>query len=261
MGLGVIELEMKGDGAEDSRVSRTKLGHVLSNARSLDLLMAHLGREFSMECLLSLIEFIQFQNYIYQQIVNQRNRLKNGKTDINNNTNLENDEMRPDIQLDIDDSKIELKSLENNLISKKFDIEFPPNVPLSSIVFDIKDETNDDDYKLVSNILNKKKQNIDDCSWVIDAKIRSYKLYKKYIALGSEYEINISYRTRQELINTMHDLNKFIENESIDEKKLFWLFRKSSHEMIHLINGSFARFKASTHFAKFLQVCSFLREK
>ena len=40
---------------EKDKIEQIKLGQVLSHPKTLNLLMQHLGREFSMECLLSLI--------------------------------------------------------------------------------------------------------------------------------------------------------------------------------------------------------------
>ena len=49
---------------------------VLSNSESLTLFMELLAQEHCMECLLSLIEFIQFQNYILKHIETNFNFLQ-----------------------------------------------------------------------------------------------------------------------------------------------------------------------------------------
>ena len=53
---------------QSSNLDCVTLGNVLSNSKTINLFMLHLGNEFSMECLLSLIEFCQFQNYVFLHI-------------------------------------------------------------------------------------------------------------------------------------------------------------------------------------------------
>ena len=69
------------------KLKKITLGQVLSNNTSLNILMQHLAREFSMECLLSLIEFIQFQNYVFEYIAQNYN---NYFIDSNNNASNDN---------------------------------------------------------------------------------------------------------------------------------------------------------------------------
>ena len=86
------------------------MNDVLCNENSIDLLMQHLGREFSMECLLSLIEFIQFEEYVYEHIQNDK-------------------------KLEMDFSK------ESTMIRNNHKIYLPDSIPKSSIVFS-NDDTN-----------------------------------------------------------------------------------------------------------------------
>ena len=169
----------------------------MSNEKSIGLLMAHLGREFSIECLLSLIEFIQFQNYVYQHLmINTRN-----------NKNIE---------------------IEKQLICKEYKIDLPNSIPMSSIVnLKLKFETidnnnviddndnNNNNNKNISirsiNITDLNDKNMSD-NWLINAKIKCYLLYCKYVALGSHYEINVSYRTRDKLINKMNNYNQWLND-------------------------------------------------
>ena len=267
-------------------VSKINLGQILSDPRAINLLMRHLGREFSMECLLSLIEFIQFQNYVYQHLVtrlntNEMNVIDSNNDNINkvyhsiNNDNVMMDEEKEKDVENLNSSNenvhhveicldVDLEKLSKHLVSKIFEIDFPSNVPFSSIVFDKIDQSLDDDFKKIFSqylMTCTNGHDRDQLSWMIETKLRSYKLYKKYIALGSEYEINVSYRTRQELIDKMDNLDEYIKQDSIDESELILMFKQSFHEMIHLIHGSFSRFKTSIHFAKFLKVCSFLNQQ
>ena len=47
------------------------LNTIMRNKQAFHLFMKHLGKEYSMECLLSFIEFTQFQNYLYGHIDNE----------------------------------------------------------------------------------------------------------------------------------------------------------------------------------------------
>ena len=206
------------------------LGNVLSHSKSLDLLMQQLGREFSMECLLSLIEFIQYQNYVWRYLNN----------------------------FDIFDGE-KLAFLEKKkLISHKYGINLPDNIPKSSIVHPQKNVDIMFDVENNAHLSEKHHRrgkskignpNNDD-RWVHDCKIKVYELYLKYIALGSDNEINISFRTRRSLIRLMKKKDIWMNNDTIDEETLFTIFNPSSVEMYQLIHGTLARFKNSHHFRK-----------
>ena len=169
---------------EIESINNIKLNQVLSQEKSLNLLMQHLAKEFSMECLLSLIEFLQWQEYIL--------------------------------------SKYDWFVPEMNNISIKYEIVLPQSIPRSEIIFDNYDSD----------------------------KMKAYKLFQKYVAVGSQYEINISSQTRVELIRKMGNLQEWLRNDNIDDLYLFSLFNKCCVEMIRLLNGSFARFKQTTYVKK-----------
>ena len=83
-----------------------KLGNVLSHAESFELLMQHLSKEFSMEILLSIIEFTQYINLLVSQEIVEAN---------NNNS--------------------------KNIKSELLNVELPNNIPKSSIVNKIENAT------------------------------------------------------------------------------------------------------------------------
>ena len=83
-----------------------KLSSVIQNGKSFDLFMIHLSMEFSMECLLSFVEFVQFKQHMYNHIT------------INNTYTISESEKDKYIGFDQD-----------------LDIKFPDNVPKSSIVY------------------------------------------------------------------------------------------------------------------------------
>ena len=48
--------------------TNVSIDKILSNPESIHLFMLHLSKEYSMECLLSLIEIMQFKNYVRSQL-------------------------------------------------------------------------------------------------------------------------------------------------------------------------------------------------
>ena len=80
----------------------------------------------------------------------------------------------------------------------------------------------------------------------------SYQLYQKYAAIGSEWEINISYETRGRLTAKLHNFNEWMsaKKKNIQMWELAQLFEDSKHEMYRLLRHSFARFKRNEEFEK-----------
>ena len=89
-------------------------------------------------------------------------------------------------------------------------------------------------------------------TWLKNTRNKCYSLYKKYVAIGCEFEINIAGRTRNELIQLMDDQDTFVENTEMNETKLITMYNSSAREMYALIQGSFARFKLLGTFKKLL---------
>ena len=372
-----------------SKIKEIRLNEVISNSKSIDLLMQHLGNEFSRECLLSLIEFIQFEQYIYDCLAYRQKRLKTKTTNTNTNTTtmttctntatttnkdkvsvisttqvpIDGDtlasstspickslspdssvhqntsghnsiqnfsgsdiateigtsakELKPtnsDVQLseriligtnkgiaisipamsptisdgidrndndtnnDNDNSNddgndngnnlnqvsitslsdasntiaiatnsmIDLNdSIRQGMICNKFEIKLPKSIPKSEIVYGI-DQSNNEIKKNQELIVSKYNE------WIEDIQKKCYQLYKKYIAIGCEYEINIAGRTRRELFELMDNKEMFLLNSEINEIKLITMYNSSARDMYALIQGSFARFKASGTFKKLL---------
>ena len=251
-----------------------KLASILSHTKAIDLFMQHLAKEFSIECLLSLIELSQFQKYVYERI--ERNyqyskgikESRNGNQRKNENENDDKDENDyddddddyDDEDDDEDDDNDELDQFEDVLIENKYRIVWPESVPLSAIVFDdywkeyeIVDMMGggDDDLKKVQPNRAKSSIAAPAIPWIVNGKTKAFKLYCKYIATGSEYEINIASRTRRQLEEKMTNYGAWIGNEqSNNETVLFDLFNQCCIEMIYLLHGSFGRFKQSPNFTK-----------
>ena len=79
----------------------------------------------------------------------------------------------------------------------------------------------------------------------------AYQLYKKYCAIGSDLEINIS-MNRGRLTRILHNFNEWMsaKNKSVQMWELVQLFEDSKHEMYRLLRHSFARFKRNDEFEK-----------
>ena len=139
----------------------------------------------------------------------------------------------------------EIEILKRKLVCNASKITLPKTVPQSTIVFAEYDNDNDDSGN------NKDSKNGD---WIKCTKIKCYLLYCKYLRVGSEYELNIGWKTRQNLSQLLDNKEKWMANETIDEKTLLLIFNSSAREMINLINGSFTRFKSNPKFKKLVML-------
>ena len=277
------------NGNENGNGRKVCLSQILSHGKAFDMFMNHLCHEFSMECLLSLVEFIQFQDYIYN-IVIEKDCFGLIKDEIINANNV----------------KINWK---DKLISHRLRINLPLTIPQSCIVFNNFDTYNLD--RMFSDFNDNDNNNNDDIyysdqmkenfnNFIELTKIKAYLLFKKYIATESEFEININYRMRQKLVKLMRDFDSWMQddieianldmyskkisrlgsvlvesdsdsdsdddNDNKDNKdkkdkkqrkmngkklqSLFELFVLSSKEMYRLLRDSFRRFQKTHKFTK-----------
>eukprot|EP01084_Bolivina_argentea_P194742 334193_1 len=234
----------KSEEIKDTITSNSNLLDILKNDRLFDEFMLHLMREFSLEVMLSLIEFSQFQRNVFEfaQTI----------------TAFEYD----DNFVPVDDEwRI------------KFDFfVYPTSVPNSSIVYgplgndeialckhlasnninkmEMKIELESDDDKHYLNTKKDKDKEIDYDTEIqkIEFLIRSHKLYSKYISVGSELEINLSFKHRNALIEQMSEFGTWVNLNNEHNKQLnilFQLFEECMKEMYTLLNYSFSRFKTA----------------
>ena len=84
------------------------------------------------------------------------------------------------------------------------------------------------------------------------ARLIAHELYKKYVAIGSEWEINISFQTRGDLTAKLHHLEPWMstKNQGIQMWEMVMLFEDSKNEMYRLMRHSFARFRRHDNFEK-----------
>ena len=182
-----IEVSVEDLLAETQKVELT-MNDVLSDEVILHEFMQHLISEYSMECLLALIEFHQFRRYIIEK-------------------NCISEE---DAECDVD-------------------ITLTDTVPKSDIVFG-------DNHMIETDDGNTK-------DMMILYKNMAHGLYNKYIKEGGEFEINISYHTRNELEELLDDKEKLSLNKELKAVDVMRLFDVAMVEMIKLLSHSKYRFK------------------
>lgn len=169
-----------------------------------------------MECLLSIVEIMQFQIWLGQYM------------DVGNNDDDEIKVEQPDENEDVSDFRV---------------IVFSEKIPQSAII-ESKEEL--DKYNIDSNV--------DKDGVLIQAKIKAHKLYEKYINTGSEFEINISSAQRMMIVSIIDDFDRFISRDNITLKDMRDLFEDSKEEMWKLLQYSFTRFRFTDEFEEVVQL-------
>eukprot|EP00486_Rosalina_sp_Unknown_P003754 CAMPEP_0201575956 /NCGR_PEP_ID=MMETSP0190_2-20130828/21443_1 /ASSEMBLY_ACC=CAM_ASM_000263 /TAXON_ID=37353 /ORGANISM="Rosalina sp." /LENGTH=164 /DNA_ID=CAMNT_0048006225 /DNA_START=894 /DNA_END=1388 /DNA_ORIENTATION=- len=142
-----------------------------------------------MECLLSVIEFQQFQKYV-------------------------------------------LRHIEQKDVDIQFLFEIHDDIPTSLIVEEQESEPDD---------------------IILCAKLKAYKLYKKYIEIGSEFELNISSKMRGDLGKVLNDRNVLIK-ANVTFEDLLKIFDEVKVEMVQLLRGSLIRFREQTDYNKVMMI-------
>eukprot|EP01084_Bolivina_argentea_P021643 40209_1 len=251
------------------RGKNLKLFECLQCDHGFNCFMNHLMREFSHECLLSTLEFIQFKKglsctYTDMLGANQLSiphlNINDKSGDCGSSSSCSEDTpplspMSPEQPPSLLITTISVLSAasvsdcssvrsSHNLHShhSKREIlacQFPECVPQSFIVF----KSNADKY-------GASKEEV-----LREYKMKAHHLFEKYIYNGHGeclYEININYNMRKRLIHLMRNKEEWIcegsNNVSFDE--LYTLFDDCILEMYDLMCHSFARFKKTQEFAK-----------
>ena len=245
--------------------SDIKIEFILSNKETLNSFMTHISKEFSidsvfliltlfilwekitiqnnirfinrysMEILLCFIELTQFQKYLIQQI-------KSNPHDQYFKHPINTDILPGDIPQsgiiqeteNIYDQQIEFGVIDNHHFNKN--VNDSPRSQSQS-------------HPSISRSTRKR---IND-EFLNSAKMKSHKLYNKYIKESSRFEINIPYTIRIELENALKDKTRLIENEFMSLRDLVTLFEPTKQEMMSLLKFSLARFKQTPDFDVILQ--------
>eukprot|EP01084_Bolivina_argentea_P161792 281604_1 len=74
-------------------------------------------------------------------------------------------------------------------------------------------------------------------------KIKAYKIYQKYIKIGSEFQINISSNQRKKVTKILNNYHLLLENNDIDINDLICIFNDCKQQVGTLLNHSLTRFK------------------
>ena len=114
---------------------------------------------------------------------------------------------------------------DNNLI-----MNFPSNIPFSAIL----EETE-------STVV------------IQDIKLKACRIYQKYVAVGSQYEINISGAERGILTQNLHNIDELLDNEQIKPSDMFTMFDNCIQEMWQLLGFSYTRFRTQPEYNEFHQ--------
>eukprot|EP01084_Bolivina_argentea_P074810 135686_1 len=128
--------------------------------------------------------------------------------------------------------QIVMEENENNLDVNQFEnslfrhCAFYKDVPLSTIVFGDNDE---------------KEQ-------LYITKTKANTIFSKYIVYGAEYEILLTYETRERVSEVMSHLD-WIEDESIDIEQILQLFDECTGEIFSVLLDGFGRFQATQQYA------------
>ena len=197
---------------------------------------------YSMDCVLSLLSWIPFaiityndtfwviKNVINADKISKQKNIKvtlqnvlTNDTAINIFMNHLSQEFSMELllcYLECNQYKTYVKNTLNIPIETQL-IQFPDTVPISHIITK---------YDTDPNITDP----------YIKIKYIASELYNKYVRIGSEYEININYHSRNKLINLIHDNNSFL-NRDVNDTQLLYLFDDCIKETLLLLGYSLSR--------------------
>jgi len=248
------------------------LSDVIREPIGFESFMNHLGKEFSTENLLAIIEFAQYkarfaeidqmqtvlanapespvQNKIITTITrviksfSPREQVGNddNENDDGDDNNDENEEPVPQSQWN-ENTNMSSDGLagvpeEETLkpIEHEPDIKLPNNLPFSSIVYGAYYSDNNEQEKEKAFM-----QNVVLREWAIDV-IR--KLYDKYIVVGTELELNLSGRVRARCFKTLDAV------DDLNKTELYHIFDKCMESVMKLMQDSYARFQTTKEFIR-----------
>merc|ERR1711879_123569 len=183
----------------------TILRDILMEETSLDAFMLHLAKSYSMEILLSLIEFVQYEKWM-------NDTLSAVQVDGEKDTN------RTNLDLNVDPA---------------VSIEFPSNIIVSEII------ENDESELIDAHEWSEEMVQIQR------AKIKAHRLYEKYISEEKAgYDINISFVERRRLRLLLQDLDALLASD-VDVNELHELFDPCKETMIRYLRDHCMRFQRS----------------
>eukprot|EP01083_Nonionella_stella_P066567 175380_1 len=207
-----IEIVLHKQTENSSKTHGNTLAGCLGDMDSLTLFIKHLNKECAMECLLFIIEQMQFKKHFGTLLMRTQRVSTAGSRQLQTQTNATFVRLNSDTKT----------SSENGDLG----FTFPDDMPLSVAVHhakNSKDSTSDLEQKVQL------------------CKEAAYKLYQKYMIPYSEFEVNISYVIREPLDDLLRDYDEWMNNK-IDEYDLVHVFDGVSAELYELLEGPFIRF-------------------
>eukprot|EP01084_Bolivina_argentea_P026696 49677_1 len=203
----------------------------LSEQQGFDKFVQHLQKEFCLEIILFLIETNQFK-----ELVKKRQKLQF----IHEETC---EEYKTDIYGGIFGEVMVPKS---QIVYQIFKDEQPNMEPTKSFRNKILSIDGLPEF-VMTHSNNRSTINLDEMSKL---KTACFLLYDRYIRIGAELELNISYHVRYSLIQLLSNPTQFIEkNHDVNKDKLFALFDDAIKEQMSLMMYSFTRFKVELKFS------------
>jgi len=180
--------------------------------------MHHLAKEFSIESLLSLTEFIQFRDQC----------IKSKETKMNDAATRKLSVMHSIASMGSPKSKTRLTvDIEQVDRGNDIGIQLPDSIPQSWIVYG-------------------KGTGFDD-------RERAHLLYLKYIKVGAALEININSADRRYYQQVLGDLECLRTNESLTEQQLMDIFVPCCQQMMVYLTSSVNRFASTPIYKRRLQ--------
>ena len=239
------------------------LREILQDEDIIILFMQHLIKEFSMESLLSLIEFKQYKSYLMQELHGHYMVGTIGRDiEMTLPLNLPHSAIVYTKWIKSTPKIATKRSTHENVASATFDKVASCSEKDEEDVYDATPVTpsshqnNIDDIPSFSSVRDRSVQSIghagDDHVFdindpLLEYRIKAYELYDKYIKIGSEFEINIGYAERHKFTNLMGNYYEWISPENeINETSLIILFDQAMIEMKKMLNNSKRRFKYQT---------------
>eukprot|EP01084_Bolivina_argentea_P247490 414049_1 len=201
----------------------------LSEQQGFESFVQHLQKEFSLEIILFLIETNQFKTLL---------KMKQSTLRLTRIDEHEENEYKNDVYQGIFTHQIDVPK--SQIVYQIFEDEQPNLQPSTSLRNKISSVDSLPEFTMsLSN--NHTTIDLDEISKL---KTVCFLLYDRYISVGSELEINISFDVRNNLAKLLDDATEFIQNDhEMNKRKLFYLFDDAIKEQMRLMMSSFSRFK------------------
>eukprot|EP01084_Bolivina_argentea_P108271 193490_1 len=223
-----------------------KIKDVLTHEECFEVFIEHLAHEFAMESLLSMLEFTHYRDYILYNETELKQQY-NGQV----HQSVLSDSITTSKSLD---ASVTISTNNINITMKKY-FDLPENIVKSDIVYPVFYKGNSKCGEKINTMGEYMTENgingMEKAERIKKYKKMAYEIYDKYVRMGAEYEINISYGVRMGYMSIMSNEHIWINSmNDFDEIKLFTLFDDCYDEMIRLMQQSFARFKRTSKFDK-----------